>query len=347
MELVSSQLTPEEISLFLDYLKTVVRVNLPLDEGLERLAKESGSRRIRSLARDLSVHVQAGSTLVEALRKVPQKIPSLVLALLEAGERSGNMVPMLDYTSRHYRTTLRLTNSFRQALIYPKLVLSFIMLAIIPVSLFAAERASAIYREFEHPPRLTRFFMALSTSFVDHPVAILLFVFFLALMILKPIGPFRKLASWLKIKGPYVGDVYRATLTASFARALGLLLQSGIPLESAVDKLSLDPDNHIVCRSLADLSSRLKDGSRFSEHVGRYPIFPDSFSWLVSLGERGENLDVVLLELASYYEEEARHGGEMAARVVEPASLLVLALIVGPVVLSVFAPMVQLVANIE
>jgi type IV pilus assembly protein PilC len=347
MELRSPKLTPEETTLFLDYLKTMVRVNLPLDAGLDRLAKEADSRRLRRLAKELSTHVSAGASLVDSLRLSSARVSPLVIALLEAGERAGNLPEMVDYAARHFRSALRLTNSFRQALIYPKLVLAFIVLAIIPVSLFAAERASVIYRDLESPPRLTRYFLAISSSFVSHPWIVVAIGLVVGVTFLRPMGPMRRLVSWLQVHAPYVGDVYRTTLTASLSRALALLLKSGVPLEAGVEKLALDPDNEIVCRSVDDLARRLKDGSRLSEHLGRYPIFPESCARLVSRGERGENHHDRLLELSDYYEEEAHHKAEMAARIVEPASLLLLALVVGPVVLSVFAPMVQMVANIE
>lgn len=343
----NAALSEEDTALFLDYLRTMVRVNLALDAGLRRLAKESGSRRIRALAAQLEVHVTRGSTIVEALREVKSGLPPLVLALLEAGERSGNLAEMLEYTSRHCRAAIRLGNSFRQALLYPKLVIGLTVLGIIPVSLFAAASTSTIARNVDNSPALTNWITWLAITLTGHPIMILLLGALVAVALFHPVGPLRKLTAWIQLRLPYVGDLYRSTLTASMARGLGLLIRSGVPLGEAVGKLNLDPANPYVTDTLAELTQRLRDGSRFSDQLARYEIFPESFSWLVSLGETGENLDEVLLELSDFYEEEARHRGEMAARVMEPAFLLMLALVVGPVVLSVFAPIVQMVANAE
>lgn len=343
----NAALSEEDTALFLDYLRTMVRVNLPIDAGLRRLAKESGSRRIRALAAQLEVHVTRGSSIVEALRQVKSGLPPLVLALLEAGERSGNLAEMLEYTSRHCRAAIRLGNSFRQALLYPKLVIGLTVLGIIPVSLFAAASTSTISRTVDNSPAITSWITWLALTITGHPVVILVLGALLAVALFHPVGPLRKLTSWIQLRLPYVGELYRATLTASMARGLGLLIRSGVPLGEAVGKLNLDPQNPYVTETLAELTQRLRDGSRFSDQLARYKIFPESFSWLVSLGETGENLDEVLLELSDFYEEEARHRGEMAARVMEPAFLLMLALVVGPVVLSVFAPIVQMVANAD
>lgn len=343
----NAALSEEDTALFLDYLRTMVRVNLALDSGLRRLAKEAGSRRIRTLAALLEVHVSRGSTIVEALRQSKARIPPLVLALLEAGERSGNLAEMLEYTSRHCRAAIRLGNSFRQALLYPKLVMGLTVLLIVPVSLFAAASTSTIARSVENVPALTGWITWMAVSLTSHPVVILTVGALVALALFHPVGPLRRLTAWIQLELPYVGDLYRATLTAAMARGLGLLLRSGVPLGEAVGKLNLDPDNPYVTSTLAELTRRLRDGSRFSEQLARYKIFPESFAWLVGLGETGENLDEVLLELSDFYEEEARHRAEMAARVMEPAFLLMLAMVVGPVVLSVFAPIVQMVANAE
>ncbi len=340
-------LSEEDTALFLDYLRTMVRVNLPIDVGLRRLAKEAGSRRIRALAAQLEIHVSRGSTIVEALRKTQARLPPLVIALLEAGERAGNLGEMLEYTSRHCRASIRLGNSFRQALLYPKLVIGLTVLGIIPVCMFAAARTSTMTRDIEATPMLTRGVSWLALNLVGHPLTILLLGTLVAVALLHPVGPLRRLTAWIQLELPYVGDLYRATLTASMARGLGLLLRSGVPLQEAVSKLNLDPDNPIVTRTLDELAASLREGSRFSEQLARHKVFPDSFSWLVSLGETGENLDDVLIELSDFYEEEARHRSEMAARVMEPAFLLMLALVVGPVVLSVFAPIVQMVANMD
>ena len=343
----NAALSEEDTALFLDYLRTMVRVNLPIDAGLRRLAKEAGSRRIRALAAQLEVHVTRGSTIVEAFKQANSGLPPLVLALLEAGERSGNLAEMLEYTSRHCRAAMRLGNSFRQALLYPKLVIGLTILGIVPVSLFAAASTSTISGRVDNTPALTGWITWIALTLTSHPIVILVFGGLLALALFHPVGPLRKLTAWIQLKLPYVGDLYRATLTASMARGLGLLIRSGVPLGEAVGKLNLDPSNPYVSATLAELTQRLRDGSRFSDQLARYPIFPESFSWLVSLGETGENLDEVLLELSDFYEEEARHRGEMAARVMEPAFLLMLALVVGPVVLSVFAPIVQMVANAD
>ena len=340
-------LSEEETALFLDYLRTMVRVNLPIDIGLRRLAKEAGSRRIRSLAAQLEVHVTRGSTIVEALRQSKARVPPLVLALLEAGERSGNLAEMLEYTSRHCRAAIRLGNSFRQALLYPKLVIGMTVLGVIPLSIFAAARTSTMVRPGDSTPALTSWVTWVALSIISHPFAILILGTLLAVALFHPVGPLRRLTARIQLELPYVGDLYRATLTASMARGLGLLIRSGVPLGEAVGKLNLDPGNPIVTSTLEEIAKTLRDGSKFSEQLVRYKVFPESFSWLVSLGETGENLDEVLLELSDFYEEEARHRGEMAARVMEPAFLLMLALVVGPVVLSVFAPIVQMVANAD
>lgn len=340
-------LSQEETALFLDYLRTMVRVNLPIDTGLKRLAAEATSRRIRALADELQAPVSEGATLVAALRKVPTRIAPLVLALLEAGERSGNLAQMLEHVSRHCRAGVRLGNAFRQALLYPKLVMALVLLGIVPISMFAAARTATIARDVEAPPVLTKWVVWVALGVVNHPLTILALGALIALALFHPVGPLRRLVGWIQLELPYVGELYRATLTASLARGTGLLLRSGVPLQEAVGKLNLDPDNPIVTRTLDDLTARLKDGSRFSEQLQKHALFPDSFAWLVSLGESGENLDEVLLELADFYEEEARHRGEMAARVMEPAFLLLLALIVGPIVLAVFAPIVQLVATMD
>lgn len=347
LPILDSALSAEETALFLDYLRTMVRVNMPLDAGLRRLSQEATTRRIRMLAAQLETHVTQGATIVEALRRCNLRVSPLVLALLEAGERTGNLTEMLEFTSRHCRATLRLSNAFQQALLYPKLVMAIILLGIVPVSLLAASRASGITPDLDRPPALTNFVSWIAFGVANHPLVILGIGVTIALALFHPIGPMRRLVGWIQLNLPYVGDLYRATLTASLARGTGLLLRSGVPLQEAVGKLNLDPDNPIVVDTLAGLARSLRDGSPFSEQLRRHPLFPDSFSWLVSLGESGENLDEVLLELADFYEEEARHRGEMAARVMEPAFLLILALVVGPVVLSVFAPIVQLVANMD
>ena len=343
----TAALSEEDTALFLDYLKTMVRVNLPIDVGLRRLAKEAASRRIRTLSAQLEQDVSRGSTIVEALRRSQARLPPLVIALLEAGERSGNLAEMLEYTSRHCRASMRLTNSFRQALLYPKLVIGLTVLGVIPVSLFAAANTTSITRDIEGVPLLTRVVSSIALTVVGHPILVGLLATALAVALFHPVGPLRRFTAWLQLKIPYVGDLYRATLTASLARGVGLLLRSGVPLQEAIAKLNLDPDNPIVTQTLDELAARLREGSGLSEQLRRFPIFPDSFAWLVSLGETGENLDEVLIELSDFYEEEARHLGEMAARVMEPAFLLMLALVVGPVVLSVFAPIVQMVANMD
>jgi len=343
----NSALSEEDTALFLDYLKTMVRVNLPLDVGLRRLAKEATSRRIRELAAQLESNVARGSTLVESLRRSQARLPPLVIALLEAGERSGNLAEMLEYTSRHCRASIRLANSFRQALLYPKLVIGLIIFGVIPVAMFAAASTSQITRDIENVPTLTRVVTWLSLTVVGHPFVILGLGALVALALFHPVGPLRRFTAWLQLRLPYVGDLYRATLTASLARGVGLLVRSGVPLQEAVAKLNLDPENPIVTQALADLAERLGEGQSFSAQIARIPLFPDSFSWLVSLGETGENLDEVLIELSDFYEEDARHRGEMAARVMEPAFLLLLALVVGPVVLAVFAPIVQMVASMD
>jgi type IV pilus assembly protein PilC len=341
------------------HVRTLVAAAQPLPEGLAALASRMTDREEKELAAGLSREMATGASLSTALQRQATDLPPMVLTLVRSGE-TGDLLPALDALIDFHQASRRLDRQLDAATNYPRVLLFLVAVLVMPVIGYAGLALTEVVGLPESSPGLFQMFLEekrygeLLLRLLTLPVWpfqqgwigwIVTSALAYALLIWKD-GPLRAVSGRLARRLYLVGPCLKTALAAEFATATGILVANRVPLDQAVtlaadfagDKATLSELNLVV--------EDLARGGLLSESLTRHPLFPESLSWFVAVGELSGDMSRCLLEAGRFYRGEAENLTEVLTQSVEPLMLLLVGLMLAPMILSVMLPLGKMMSNI-
>jgi len=143
----------------------------------------------------------------------------------------------------------------------------------------------------------------------------------------------------IRIKIPKMGDIIKKMALSRFARYLGTLMSAGVPILSALDIVKGVTDNVLIDNAISDIKENIRKGENISTPMSRYSIFPPMMVQMTAVGEKTGTLDTNLVKISDFYDSEVENSIEIMLTILEPMMLLVVALLVGTIVISMYLPL--------
>jgi type IV pilus assembly protein PilC len=148
------------------------------------------------------------------------------------------------------------------------------------------------------------------------------------------------LFDWLKLRMPLLGPVFRKVAIARFARTLGTLLNSGVPIIRSLGIVRETVGNMVVAQVVLDVQHSVKEGGAVSVPLKSSGVFPAMVAGMVDVGEQTGALPDMLMKIADTYDEEVDNAVSAMTSLLEPIMIVILALAVGSIVIAMFLPLV-------
>ncbi len=336
---VPGRLPARQLLAFTQQLATLVEAGVPLDRTLGILAELAESRRLRDIVRDVAQSVRGGSTLADALsRHHPRPFSRLYINTVRAGEKGGVLEVALRRLAEHLEATRELRDALVSAAIYPALLLAVGIGAVVFLMTFVLPRFAVIFSDLGQAlPLPTRVLLAASDALVTYwwvaALAALAAVLSWQVVARSDAGRLR-VDRWL-LALPAVGGILRTLEVGRFARTLGTLLQSGVPLLTALAVAREGAGNRVLALALDAVQEGAKRGNGLARPMAETAAFPPLAVHMVRVGEETGRLEEMLGRVASAYETEVRLAVRRVIALLEPAIVLGLGVIVLGIVLSI------------
>jgi general secretion pathway protein F len=331
------RVTRKDILYFSEEFSTLIHAGLPLDRSLEIAATLTSKAPLRDAIRDVLNQVKAGKSLSEAFAAHPRYFPGLYVNMVRAGEAGGVLDEVLMRLVEFERASDELRSYLVASLIYPGL-------------LFAVGSASVAILLYFVIPKFATIFDDIGVA-IPPQTAALLWVsdvtrrywwVFAAAVALAIAGfkAWRKTPKgrrdWdvLTLKAPLLGPVALKIEVARFARTLGTLVSSAVPLIGAMRIVQGVARNQVLAEGIAKVAEGAKRGEGVARPMQASGVFPPLILHLVAVGEETGKLDTMLIQVADIYEKEVRTAVKALVSVFEPVMILVMGLLIGTVVLS-------------
>lgn len=329
-----------DLSVFSRQLATMLAASVPFDEALNTLAGYSKPEH-EVVLRSLSQAVRRGESLSQALGGFPEVFPRTYVATVAASETVGRLETSLVELANVLDWETQLRRDVRGALQYPATVLVAIGIAVIVLQQVVVPQFSGFFARLGSDLPLPTILLFSSANLVTHYWwALLGGGLLLAMGIRKYVATEAGrywFHSWL-IRFPVVGTLIHRMHLARFARILGLLQSSGLPILSALDLMKEASGNAVIAKQLSSVSLRVARGESLGEATGRHRVFTPIVVSMIKIGEGSGRLDVALDMVARYYEEESRAALRDLTRWIEPALTLFLGGFVLFLALAIFLP---------
>jgi general secretion pathway protein F len=327
-----------DVLTFTHQLGTLVEAGLPLDRALVILEDLAPNPRLRAITGDLLKGIRGGSSLAEAMAKhQPRPFSRLAVNMVRAGEKGG----VLEATLKRLAELLEETQEFKEAvvsaLIYPILLTAVGAAAVVFLLTFVIPRFVDIFKDLgQSLPLPTQILLAVSGA-VQH-----YWWLFVGLGLCAALAVRMTLSSeagrwqWdrLVLRLPLLGEVVLKTETARFARVLGTLLKSGVPVLTALGVVHDLAGNQVLGRAIERVADGVRRGAGITGPLGESKAFPAMAVHIVRVGEETGRLEEMLLKLAADLEAEVRRLVKRLMGLIEPSIILIMGLVVGFIVVA-------------
>ena len=334
----SSRVGQRDLLAFTQQLATLFEAGLPLDRALSILEELAPNARVKAIVADLLVSVRGGSSLSEALGKHhPRPFSRLYINMIRAGERGG----VLELTLRRLAEFLEARAAFADAVVtavaYPAVVFTFGIGAIIFLMTFVIPRFATIFADLGQTiPLPTQILLWVSAGFQAYwwvgVIVILAGVLAWRVWTASPQGRVRWDQTVLGL--PLIGPLAMKIETARFARTLGTMLKSGVPVMSALAVVGDTMTNHAIGRAVEQLADGVKRGGTIAAGMQAQAPFPALAIHMVRVGEETGRLEDMLLKVAETFESDVGTELKRVLRLLEPVIIFSMGVLVAFIVVA-------------
>ena len=311
-------------------------------ESISIVKNQVENKKLENILENVFKEVEKGKMLSDAFSKF-KDIPKLFIDMIKVGEATGRldeiMKDLADYYDKQYKQERKVKN----ALIYPKFLISFSLLIVAVlvayvVPIFVENLLSANQKL----PLPTRIVIALS-SFIKNEILLILIIILVILLIKRFILDKNKAYIFfrdkLKLKVKVLGTVSRQIMTARFARTFSILFAGGISVIDCMEISANVVENEYAKNKLLRCRDLIDNGSTIGDALATLDIFPKMLVQSIRVGEESGSVDKTLKKASDFYDSEANFALEKITNLIEPVTIIILALVVGFVVLSLVLPM--------
>ena len=327
----------KDVMVFTQDLATLLEAGLPVDRALTLLIESAEKDRFKMVVNDILKTVQGGGYLSDALAKHPRAFTSFYVSMARAGEAGGVLEAVLSRLGEFLESAQELKDYIKSAMVYPIFLVGVGGVSIIVLLTFVIPKFSIIFSDMGQAiPLSTQLLLGVSELLQSYWWAILILLgagyFFIRKYINTPAG--RLKFDRKKMNFPVVGDLIKKIEVARFARTLGTLTKSGVPILQALTLVKDIMGNKVISAAMEKVYARVKEGDRLSKPLRDTGIFPPLAIQMITVGEETGRLDRMLLRVAESYEKMVRNTVKRLISLLEPAMILLMGLVVGFVVVS-------------
>jgi type IV pilus assembly protein PilC len=334
--------------IFTRQLSTLINAGLPLVQSLRTVRSQLDSKPLISVLDQVIASVEGGSTLSEGFAKHPKVFNQVYVSMVRAGEASGTLDKSLERLATQQEKDAAILSKIRSALIYPAIVLAVIIGVLIFMLTTVLPQVAALYDELgKDLPFLTAALVAVSTFITKFWWLTIIMIGLAAFAFINlgktPAG--RAVFDRFKMETPIFGKIMRKVYMARYARTLGTLVGSGIPLLEGLNVVRMAINNVHVEASIAKQISQVKGGKALSASIENDPNFLVLVPQMIAIGERSGALDDMLGRVATFFENEVEEEVKNLSTTIEPVLMVVLGVTVGIVIAAVLLPVYSLVGS--
>lgn len=336
----------QELAVMTRQLATLLGAGLPLVPSLAALVAQIRHPVLKTTLARIKDEVNEGNSLTQSISHFPEVFPPFYVNMVRAGEASGTINLVLDRLADFNEGQQALRTKIRSALAYP-LFMFFIGSGVLFFLItFVVPNITNIFREMHQTlPGITVFLIVVS-GFLKA------FWWIIALILLAGIVGLRYairrtergryLWDRFKLNVPLFGALNRKIAVARFSRTLGTLIQSGVPLLSALEIAKNVVDSIVIADEIRRAAKDVEEGASLSTPLSRSGFFPPMAVEMISVGEQSGNMETMLFRIADAYETEVEANILILTSLLEPAMILVMGAAVGFIVISVLLPIFEM-----
>ena len=333
-----------DMSVFCRQFASILKAGVSVINALEMLAEQTENKKLKEAIVNTQSNVEKGENLSDSMRQ-NDAFPSILIDMVRAGEASGSLENSLTRMAIQFEKDAKLNGIVKKAMMYP-IVLICVMIGVVIVMLtFVIPSFMTMFEDLDSElPATTKAILAMSNSLKNYWYIYIIVVvgIVVGIQMYKRTDNGKHNLDKLKLKIPVFGLLQTKSACASFARTMSTLLQAGMPMIDALEISASTMKNVLFYDGLEKVKNGVSLGLPLSNQLKSTGLFPAMVVHMVGIGEETGNVEEMLTNSATYYEEEVEVQTQTLTSLMEPIIIVLMAFVVVLLIMAIYQPMIQL-----
>ncbi len=335
----------KELAIFTRQFATMIDAGLPLVQCLDILGMQQENQGFKKVILKVKEDVETGSTFADALGKHPNVFDELFVNLVGAGEVGGILDTILARLANYIEKAMKLAKQIKSAMVYPTTILAVALIVTVVLLVYVIPIFGEMFKDFGQAlPAPTMIVLAISAYtrkyFLVGVAAIVLMVMGIRWYYKREDG--RRKIDRLLLRMPILGDLIRKVAVARFARTLGTMVASGVPILESMDIVAKSAGNKIIEEAVVRARASISEGKTIADPLAESKVFPVMVTQMVAVGEATGALDAMLNKIADFYDDEVDSAVAALTSLLEPMLMIFLGVVIGGLVIAMYLPIFKL-----
>lgn len=341
-----SRVPTKEKAYFFELLATMLGAGIPVNRALKILISRTENKRLRRVTATLSHELEHGRPLSAALERFPEIFEEIERGAIRSAEAVGHLESMLFKIAadleRRYTLTMRLVS----ALIYPAAVFFSLLAAVVIMLTFVVPRMEQLFAESSVSlPATTRFLLGSSLLLSNLWWLIIIMIIFAVVLFHFYTRSENGRFAWdfRKLRMPFIGEILRKIFVVRFTGTLGVLIESGLPINRALEYVAASIGNEVYRVKTFEALGSVQEGKKLSSSLAQAPfLFPETVTNMIAVGEHAATLGEMCHKIGSHYMHEIDHTLKNMTNVLGPLLILFIGAAVAFFALAILSPIFSL-----
>jgi len=337
------KVTPADVVIFSKQFATMVKAGLPILNVLKMLRDQVENPSLKEIIEDIRKSLEGGVTLSKCFNKYPKVFDNIYVNLIKAGEASGKLDVFLLKLVSSLEKTEKVKKKIKGALMYPMVMFSTAMIVMVFMLIKVVPVFAKMYDGMGIPlPAPTRVIMGASDFMRGSGGLTLFIVLTISYFSFKYLTTKNeKIRFWWHgrvLKLPVFGEMILKSMLARISLIMGNLSAAGVNLLESIEIAKSVSNNVVITNALENVKKGVFSGDTLTKLFLKEPLFPPTFSQLISVGEQTGSLDEMFTSVSNYYEEEFDTAVDNMSTLIEPIMIVFMGTMIGGLMIAMYSP---------
>lgn len=346
-----SRVKAQDKIIFAKNMGAMIEAGLPMARALEVLQRQTRNKKFKKIIVSLGEEIKKGKNLSESMALYPRVFSQLFVSMVHSGEESGSIAQSLRTVGDQMEKTLILQNKIRGAMMYPAIILVVMSGIGVLMMIYVVPTLLATFTELKvELPWSTKLIISISDTFRYHGILLLAIVVLVvaAFSFVSKRQKGKRVLNYLVLRIPIIGGLVREINAARTARTLSSLLTSGVDMLVAMEITEQVIQNLYFRDVVYKAKKVVQNGETISSvFLQNQKLYPSFVGEMMSVGEETGKLAPMLMEVATYYENEVDQRTKDMSTVIEPFLMVLIGAGVGFFAIAMLSPTYSVLSNIK
>jgi len=329
---------------FTRQLATMFAAGLTIEKALFFLAQEEKNKKFKNILTSIESNIRRGMLLSDSLERYPGVFSQLYIALVRAGEVSGQLSETLNELSIYMETVEETQRKVKSAMYYPVFIIIFLAVTLFLTFTFIIPRFKSVYDQLgSELPYYTVLLVNIADWFQNNFITVLISIIFgfISIWMYTLTNSGSLIKDKIILRTPIFGNLMIQNLLSKFSKTFGILVGAGVSIMDSMSLLEKVVDNRVFEIAIQKATKNIENGINISTALKETGEFPPIMIQLLSTGEETGEIDTLSLKASEFYSKQVAATVDRLTSIIEPLLIVIVGIVIGAIVIVTYLPIFQ------